>query len=436
MLVLGLALVTLFVGILPPSSAYHLETFPNGNSDRQDRIRTNKLDVTSRSRNRLPTIKNSPVILVPGDGGSQVEAMLDKPEVVHYFCDKKTNDFFDLWLNLELLVPYVLDCWVDNMRLIYNNETRTTSNAPGVNIRIPGFGNTTTVEWLDPSMVSPSAYFTNIVQNLTAAGYQRGVNIRGAPYDFRKGPSELNDYFGDLQKLIEDSYTENNQHAAVVICHSMGCPLTLILFNRMSQAWKDKYVESYITLGAPWGGAAKAAKAFASGDNLGVVVINALTVRAEQRTCPSTAFLLPSDKFWGPDEVLVSTADKNYTVHDYEEFFRDLNLPEGFEMWKDNNKAMYDLTPPGMEVHCLHGIGVPTIDSVTYAKDKFPDSNPSLVYGDGDGTVNVRSLHGCLRWSTQQSQSIFHQQFNNTDHLQILSNPDLLAYVKNIVVGG
>ncbi|KFM83613.1 Group XV phospholipase A2, partial [Stegodyphus mimosarum] len=32
----------------------------------------------------------SPVILVPGDGGSQLEAKLDKPEIVHYFCNRKT----------------------------------------------------------------------------------------------------------------------------------------------------------------------------------------------------------------------------------------------------------------------------------------------------------------------------------------------------------
>ncbi len=97
-----------------------------------------------------------PVILVPGDGGSQIEAKLNKTDSVHYICEKKTADFFDLWLNLQLLVPLVLDCWVDNMRLVYDNVTRTTSNSPGVETRIPGFGMTDSVEFLDPSKVSPS----------------------------------------------------------------------------------------------------------------------------------------------------------------------------------------------------------------------------------------------------------------------------------------
>jgi hypothetical protein len=88
---------------------------------------------------------------VPGDGGSQVDAKLNKPSTVHVICDKTTKDWFNLWLNLELLAPFIIDCWTDNAKLHYNNETRTTSNSPGVEIRIPGWGTPDVVEWIDPS---------------------------------------------------------------------------------------------------------------------------------------------------------------------------------------------------------------------------------------------------------------------------------------------
>lgn len=55
--------------------------------------------------------------LVPGDGGSQFEARLDKPSVVHRYCVRKA-DWFELWLNLELLAPYVFDCFIDNMKSV------------------------------------------------------------------------------------------------------------------------------------------------------------------------------------------------------------------------------------------------------------------------------------------------------------------------------
>lgn len=56
------------------------------------------------------------LVAVPGDLGNQLEAKLDKPSVVHYICYKKTDTFFTLWLNLELLVPVAIDCWIDNIR--------------------------------------------------------------------------------------------------------------------------------------------------------------------------------------------------------------------------------------------------------------------------------------------------------------------------------
>ena len=60
-----------------------------------------------------------------------MDATLDKTNTVHYLCTKKALDWFNIWLNLELLVPLVIDCWIDNVSLIYDNVTRTTKNSPG-----------------------------------------------------------------------------------------------------------------------------------------------------------------------------------------------------------------------------------------------------------------------------------------------------------------
>lgn len=130
-----------------------------------------------------------PVVLIPGDGGSQVEAKLNKTTQVHYICEK-TSDYFNIWLNMELLVPYVIDCWIDNIRLIYDNKTRLTSNPVGVETRIPGWGSSETVEWLDPSHASTGSYFNPIATELVKLGYKRNSSIRGAPFDFRKAPSK------------------------------------------------------------------------------------------------------------------------------------------------------------------------------------------------------------------------------------------------------
>nr|XP_045597361.1 phospholipase A2 group XV-like isoform X2 [Procambarus clarkii] len=297
-----------------------------------------------------------PVVLIPGDGGSQIEAKLDKPSIIHYICQKKSDYWFDLWLNMELLLPVVIDCWVDNMRLLYDNVTRTTMNSPGVQTRIPGFGNTSTVEWLDPSQRSPTGYFKDIVNAMIPLGYERGVTVRGAPFDFRRAPR----------------------------------------------------------------------------DNLGIYVISAAKVRAEQRSAPSLAFLLPSDELWGPNETIVETPTKNYSAADFKELFEDLNLPDAYNMYLDTKDLLRNAPAPGLELHCLHGEGVDTVEKLIYPSGKFPDS-PAIINGGGDGTVNTRSAQVCLKWADKQKYKIHYKTFKGVDHMQILRDKGSISYVVELL---
>lgn len=59
------------------------------------------------------------LISVPGDGGTQFEAKLNKTVTPHSLCVKKTTDYFSLWLNLEELAPVVIDCFTDNMKYAF-----------------------------------------------------------------------------------------------------------------------------------------------------------------------------------------------------------------------------------------------------------------------------------------------------------------------------
>lgn len=375
----------------------------------------------------------TPVILVPGDGGSQVEAKLNKDEVVHYLCEKTTQDFFNIWLNMELLVPWVIDCWIDNMRLVYDNVTRTTSNSKGVEIRIPGFGNTTSVEWLDPSRASQGAYFKDIANTLVALGYERNVSLRGAPYDFRKAPNENNEYFVRLKALVEETYRMNGNQPVIILAHSMGGPMSLHFLHSQSKSWKDQHIHALVTLSGAWGGSVKALKVFTVGDDLGSYALSETTLREEQITSPSLAWLMPSSLFWSPDEILVQTDVRNYTVKDFQDFFEDIGYPVGWEMRKDVERYSVEFEAPDVEVHCLHGYGVATINRLVYKPGAFPDGDPGFLYGDGDGTVNIHSLEGCLNWQGKQEKKVYHQTFDSLDHMGILRDKRVLNYLVSLI---
>ncbi|XP_007558685.1 lysosomal phospholipase A and acyltransferase, partial [Poecilia formosa] len=370
-------------------------------------------------------------VAVPGDLGNQLEAKLNKSGGVHYICYQKTKNFFTLWLDVEQLVPIIIDCWIDNMRLIYNNITHTSDSPPGVEIRVPGFGKTYSLEFLDPSKGSVGMYFFTIVQAMVEWGYTRDDDVRGAPYDWRKAPNENKNYSRNLKEMIEEM-AEKAGRRVVLIAHSMGNLYTLYFLNQQPQAWKDKYIQTFICLGPPWAGVAKTLRVVTSGDNDQIPLISPLKIRSQQRTAVSTTWLLPYAHTWPKDQVLVQTPTNNYTVQDYEKFYSDIGFAEGWLMRKDTEPLVSDLTAPGVAVHCLYGNGIPTPEAFRYS-DKFPDMEPNVTYGDGDGTVNLRSAVQCKRWAGQQKQPVMLKELPGNEHVEMLANITTLEYIKSVL---
>lgn len=315
------------------------------------------------------------------------------------------------------------------MKLVYNSTSRTTNNSPGVDIRVKGFGLAESVEYVDPAKVRGTSYFDTLAKELVALGYERNKNIFGAPYDFRKAPNELRDFFLNLKQLVEAAYEKNGQERVVLICHSMGCLHTLYLLNVNTQSWKDKYIRSMISLSGAWGGSVKAMKAFASGDNFGVVVIPSLSLRRDVRTFPSLAYLLPSDEVFPENQILVKNRDKLYTVKDFKQFFNDIHYPVGYEMWLDVRNLTSPLVAPGVEVYCVHGNKVTTMELLDYEVGDFPDTKPRVTYGDGDGTVNLISLQACVGWTARQKQPVYYKNFTAIDHMTVLTDPKVINFV-------
>ena len=126
-----------------------------------------------------------PVVIIPGDSSSQMEAMLNLSTVVHTYCVKQ-YDWHPLWLVIKAMVPPLINCWCDNMALVWNNTTGTYNNSPGVFTRVPGFGSTAGVEYLDNQTTEgASAYMNVLVSALVNASYVRNASLFAAPYDFR-----------------------------------------------------------------------------------------------------------------------------------------------------------------------------------------------------------------------------------------------------------
>lgn len=75
------------------------------------------------------------------------------------------------------------------------------------------------------------------------------------------------------------------------------------------------------------------------------------------------------------------------------------------------------------------------IFSLEYKKSDDLSGSPELVYGDGDGTVNSRSLKGCTAWRGLQKQPITTLDIPKGEHFEILSNPQIVSYILDVLVG-
>lgn len=145
------------------------------------------------------------------------------------------------------------------------------------------------------------------------------------------------------------------QEPVYLLGHSMGCHYVLYFLNQQPQAWKDKYIRGFISLGAPWGGAVKVLRVLASGNdknaqnriqmeglessvnlklftgaNDGLSMISNLKIREEQRMVTTNAWMLPVEGIWPSDHVFIATPTFNYTTKDYQRFFKDIDNEEGW----------------------------------------------------------------------------------------------------------
>uniref|UniRef100_A0A8C8HBT1 Lecithin-cholesterol acyltransferase n=1 Tax=Oncorhynchus tshawytscha TaxID=74940 RepID=A0A8C8HBT1_ONCTS len=323
---------------------------------------------------RIPNAESWTGVKMPGNLGNQFE-----------------TDFFTLWIDLNMFMPIGINCWIDNTR-----TTGKTSNSAGVTVRVPGFGQTYSVEFLDINKLA--GYFHTMVTHLVNIGYVH----------------EQDEYFARLKKLVEDMY-EEYQQPIYLLGHSMGSNYVLYLYQQ-TQAWKDQYIKGFISLCAPWGGAVKPLRVLASGENDGIPMVSNIKIREEQRMTTTNPWMLPFEEAWPADHTFISTPSFNYTDQDYQHFFKDIDFEDGWFMWEDTRNLTAGLPPPGVEIYCFYGVGLPT--PVTYIyDDQFPNVDLiDYVYADVD--------------DRKQAQPVHVKEFRAMPHLEIVLNRKVLNVVQ------
>ena len=236
-----------------------------------------------------------------------------------------------------------------------------------------------------------------------------------------------------MTKLIEEMYSENDNKKTVLVCHSNGCTNNYYFLLQASAAWKSKYIQAWVTLGGPLGGAAQALDAIATGDNYNIGLIDQTLARDLEHTFSSIGAVLPVQEFFQNITVL-SLEGVNYFAKDLPKIFELLNDTSGALMWQKSVQIRNSSFPhPGVEVHCLRATGTPTLESLLYTSRKAFPKNPNKIFGEGDGTVNKVSSDACLRWSN--SPDFYTVEFNFTvNHMTLATGQQSADYLLDEVL--
>ena len=231
-------------------------------------------------------------------------------------------------------------------------------------------------------------------------------------------------------------YKDNGNTSVTIVAHSLGSPTTLyFLTNFVSQKWKDTYLKAFVTLSGVWKGAIKGLSSVISGNTEDIPLLSSKTAQYLQRSSPSSYFLMPvpDRNIWSSTEPVVVTPDRNYTVYDYPSLFTDMQYSVGYSQYKVIPSLLTTLSPPNVDAYCYYGTGVPTPEMLVYKEGQFPDTFPSIVTGNGDGTVNDVSLQACSVWKQTQSYKVDALGFSGVDHVGMVKNYTVLQAILNIV---
>uniref|UniRef100_A0A7N0ZQ89 Lecithin-cholesterol acyltransferase-like 1 n=1 Tax=Kalanchoe fedtschenkoi TaxID=63787 RepID=A0A7N0ZQ89_KALFE len=390
-----------------------------------------------------------PVIIVPGSGGNQLEGRLTEDYKTHSpFCrrwrkeEEENGGWFRLWFDPSVLLGPFTKCFAERMTLRYDPVLDDYRNAPGVVTRVRNFGSTESLLYLDPNLKHITTYMAPLVDSLEQIGYVDGQTLFGAPYDWRYGlaapghPSKVGSKFlEDLKSLIEDASHSNGGKPVILLSHSLGGLFTHQLLIRNPPVWRQKYIKHFVALSAPWGGTVQEMLTFASGYTLDVPLVNPLLVRDEQRSSESNLWLLPAPWLFDHEKMLVVTPGGSYSRNNISNFLRDIGFSQGVGPYETRILPMVrNLTAPEVNVTCVVGSGVRTAETLFYGEKGF-DQQPEILYGDGDGTVNMASLAAVESWwGGVEDQSLKMIKLDGVSHTSVLKDDVAVGKVVDEIV--
>ncbi|EKE38814.1 hypothetical protein ENUP19_0367G0023 [Entamoeba nuttalli] len=379
------------------------------------------------------TCSRKPVILIPGIMSSILDIKLNISKTDEHFKKKckKVEDWERFWASYKL----ASECYLEYMHLQWNNKTKQMKNYDGIEIRAPDFGKTYAVDTLWPEI--PWKKITGIwrkfISHLEELGYQDGIDMMAAPYDWRFSQSKVIDiWLEQTKQLLLDSYKINGKKT-VLISSSMGGYMAYRLLDYLGNDFCNQYIDQWIAISMPVMGSGVAVKMITVGEDLLHLNLPIDRLLKVIRSIESVVGLLPIDTLWNKDDLLmeIESTGERYTVGNITQFIQAIPTTNEFGVYVYENtlKPYYEKNnykvPNQVPLNCIISGGIETASSMSFKKSL--DSLYTINYTDGDGMVNINSLKACSMFTSNVTY------IGKSSHNDILKKDECFSVVKSLI---
>lgn len=372
---------------------------------------------TPNSYKLTAVAKTIPVILIPGIGGSRLEA-------------EEGGKTTEIWLGLGDSLVGIKD--PKHRRLLSLEPIRPNSvdvkpREPGVTIyperADEGFS---AIEYLSYSPLDPVRNMTeqyySMVKRLEKTGYKKHRSLFAMPYDWRYSSTKNSTY---LKEKIDLALQRSGARQVHLVVHSMGG--LLVRETLLSNISYQSKVNRIVYMGTPFLGSPRAYQAIRFGYNFSIPWMDEETGKIISEYAPAVYELLPSKRYFETVSFLKKNRNDLYT---YDEFLQDKKVQLSYAPLVKQGGALHEKWENktiNVPQYSIIGTGQPTF--LGYWFDAYHNEwAPYYDTGLGDGTVPYISAN-------YAQKDIKKRYYVAGEHAKLPTIPEVIEQVTQLLKG-
>jgi len=339
--------------------------------------------------NAYNMVSNNPILFLPGIGGSKLVKSIPAESILAESISTELKTTKNIWPPTIFDITFNRNEWINDMKINYNeNDFEPQIFSSKYNISTLEFGDKQSLNYI-PSILS------NFIKNPFEKILNRYKNIHPIPYDFRLVYSDL--YLDTFYKKLT-SYIESFNEPIIAITFSCGGILFHNFLCSKDIHWKNKHIKSVININVPFGGTVESL-IHSNTDTILSKIINKDVIKS----LGCSILIQPNEKIFA-DYSNIFKLDlikkiRNKKKHLILNLFRSNNV---------NTKIIYS------------SIKKTPIDI------KLINDKPTIIYGDGDGSVGLQSLLVPKMWNQKNINFI---KIENYSHVEIFFSKELFDII-------